>query len=183
MGISGLVGSSSRAVATVAPPCLAPLVVSALCRVRALSTCSAAPVAEDSPTSLHPAQKWAIDIMNKQKSLLMRVSPSDYRQAPKHIGSSMGEHLRHTLDHFSTLLEDRKTGTVNYDEKRQRGNIVEQDPVVALANLEKLKKTIKYVDRKLKVISCASNSASGTLTWSLLCLLLGLSLLRSLTKP
>lgn len=51
--------------------------------------------------------------------------------APSRLGSTLGAHFRHVLDHYLCLLEGLDSGLVHY-EGRQRDGLVETDRGVAL---------------------------------------------------
>lgn len=53
-------------------------------------------------------------------------------------GGTIGKHLRHTLDHFSALLDAGGGEAIDYDH-RVRGGSVETDPVEARRAIESLR--------------------------------------------
>ncbi|MFY0651373.1 MAG: DinB family protein [Cyclobacteriaceae bacterium] len=56
-------------------------------------------------------------------------------------GVTIGQHVRHALEFFDCLINAAPSGVVNYD-NRKRDLSLEQNPQLALAELEKIKKEI-----------------------------------------
>lgn len=56
---------------------------------------------------------------------------------PKSFGSSIGAHLRHVLDHYSSFLKGVDEGLVDYDD-RKRKTSVETDRVVAIKTIREI---------------------------------------------
>ncbi|MBI1191734.1 MAG: hypothetical protein GC205_00980 [Bacteroidetes bacterium] len=59
--------------------------------------------------------------------------------------SSAGQHTRHVIEFFQCLIEQRLTGTVNYD-KRVRNTLIEQHTGVALSAMQDIMDSIRSVD-------------------------------------
>lgn len=57
-------------------------------------------------------------------------------------GSSLGQHLRHTLEFFICLEQGFKDGVVNYD-KRAHDKMIEADKFIALSYIERIQQFIK----------------------------------------
>lgn len=81
--------------------------------------------------------------------LLHRLTADQFRASSSELeGASIGGHYRHIIEIFLCLLENYKTGTINYDQRR-RSQKMETDPAFALqkinyimANLERENKSI-----------------------------------------
>lgn len=73
-------------------------------------------------------QRTNLDILSQLKDLLIRISPEAY-SAPLPLlhGSSVGQHVRHTLEFYQCLLEQAPLGFVDYDARR-RDIRLENDP-------------------------------------------------------
>ncbi|MCG3138162.1 MAG: hypothetical protein HJJLKODD_02022 [Phycisphaerae bacterium] len=70
--------------------------------------------------------------------LVRLLSAEQYQQVPPGFDSgSIGQHVRHSLDHFSNLLDGLKQGLIDYDQ-RARGTAVESDRQTALELIEQL---------------------------------------------
>ena len=78
------------------------------------------------------------------------------------VSGSIGEHVRHCLDHVSALLAADPSRTLSYD-RRQRGTTVETDPGEALRQILQLKSALdawstRSLDEPLRVTSMMSAS-------------------------
>ncbi|MCW4152145.1 DinB family protein [Halomonas sp. 18H] len=92
-------------------------------------------------TFSHLAEE-ACDTLGQLMALLQKMSADQYGSAQT-IDSrqSVGKHVRHIIDHFDALLtgmSDAGEWVIDY-EHRQRDLAVEQDPKVAVQNLERLR--------------------------------------------
>jgi hypothetical protein len=67
------------------------------------------------------------------------LSPEAYRARPlPHASGSIGEHVRHCLDHVSALVSANGSSVLSYDQ-RDRGTAVETDPAQALRCIQLLR--------------------------------------------
>lgn len=78
-------------------------------------------------------------LLDDLADLLIRVSPQAYvaRPAPG-VSGSVGEQVRHTLDHVSALLTAEGGETLSYD-RRRRGTSVETDLRAAMEETLRLR--------------------------------------------
>jgi uncharacterized damage-inducible protein DinB len=89
-----------------------------------------------------------------------------------HVSGSIGEHLRHCLDHVAALLAADSSATLSYD-RRHRGTAVETDPAAALRQIVELKRalvvwTARALDEPIRVASMISPSGDIVTGWSTL---------------
>lgn len=88
-------------------------------------------------------------LLQQKKSVLTMIKPSDYVHKNERIyNSSIGSHIRHSLDHFQCLALIINISTkkvANYDE-RQRKTEVETNPLAALVVIEQLELSIRDWD-------------------------------------
>jgi len=79
-----------------------------------------------------------INILAQAKSYLHSITSEQYREviAPLFI-SSAGQHIRHILDHYVSIMDALCSGVVDYD-KRRRGAPVETDIDVALHQIAEI---------------------------------------------
>jgi uncharacterized damage-inducible protein DinB len=74
----------------------------------------------------------AADLLRQAELLLAEIQPSAYSTpVPAVFNASIGGHIRHCLDHFTSLLNGFDTGLIDYDH-RERDPRVERDPAFAL---------------------------------------------------
>lgn len=116
---------------------------------------------------------WALrHLLDQLESLLSDVSPDVYRaRFATAVSGSIGEHVRHCLDHVSALLAADPSSTLSYD-RRQRGTAVETAPAEALRQILQLKNALEMwparsLDEPLQVASMMS-SEEGVTGWSTL---------------
>jgi uncharacterized damage-inducible protein DinB len=70
--------------------------------------------------------------LRQDSDLLAALTPEQYRRSPSgHFKSSVGMHLRHSLDHFGAFFDGLLLRRIDY-ESRQRDTDIEQQPEVAL---------------------------------------------------
>jgi uncharacterized damage-inducible protein DinB len=117
---------------------------------------------------------WALwRLLDQLESLLSDVMPEVYcARFAADVSGSIGEHVRHCLDHVSALLAADPSRTLSYD-RRQRGTAVETDPVEALQQILQLKHALdawstRSLDEPLRVTSMISASDDAVTGWSTL---------------
>jgi uncharacterized damage-inducible protein DinB len=70
--------------------------------------------------------------------LLDRLPSSIYvRECPGVFNSTIGEHIRHNLDHYAAFIDGEREGEIDYD-ARKRQNMVETDPLAARQSMGEL---------------------------------------------
>jgi uncharacterized damage-inducible protein DinB len=115
-------------------------------------------------SSVPPA--WSLwELLDELSTVLMHVQPDRYatREFSRTSGS-VGEHIRHCLDHIAALVASEPHTTLSYD-LRQHGTAVESDPGAALREIMRLKASVarwpaQSLDQPIRVKSLLS--ASGT---------------------
>jgi uncharacterized damage-inducible protein DinB len=88
-----------------------------------------------------------VALLEQLRELLSRMPPSVYRACPApRVSGSIGEHVRHCLDHVDALASAGVMDDLSYDH-RQRGTRVEADPDAAVAQIE-------HLTREVHVLAC-----------------------------
>ena len=107
------------------------------------------------------------------EALLSELPAETYRArlAPP-VSASVGEHVRHCLDHVSALLAADPSAPLSYD-RRHRGTTVEIDPTEALRHIFQLKSgldawTTRSLDDPIRVTSMIAVSGETVTGWSTL---------------
>ena len=78
-------------------------------------------------------------ILSQLTSLIDQIEESDYSKPCPSLGnSSIGQHLRHTLEFFLCLESGCDSGIVNYD-KRAHDKLIESDKYIAASTIERIK--------------------------------------------
>ncbi|MEM7163665.1 MAG: DinB family protein [Bacteroidota bacterium] len=86
--------------------------------------------------------------------LLEGLSNEEYSKAVDVLnGSSIGQHVRHTLEFFKCLFDGLPFGEVNYD-KRNRDIFLENNTLQALALLNELNQVLIKIDTDRSIQLC-----------------------------
>src|SRR5262249_8571116 len=113
-----------------------------------------------------------IGLLDQLSGIVLEI-PSDVFCSPSdsHVSGTIGEHVRHSLDHIGALLQAGQANPFSYDH-RQRGTAVELDPSAALQQMLRLKAGLERwstrdLDEPIRVVStvAAGQAVSG---WSTL---------------
>lgn len=97
--------------------------------------------------------KACSNILTQLTDLLNQISENDFIKPIDSLGhSTIGQHIRHTLEFFTCLERGFKSGVINYD-KRAHDKLIESDKFIALATLTKINEFIESqpIDRSLKL--------------------------------
>lgn len=86
------------------------------------------------------------DILDQLGSMLTQIRDEDYSRGSVALsGSSIGQHLRHTLEFFVCLENGYEKGVINYD-KRSHDKTIETDKTVACVAIERIYTFLATVD-------------------------------------
>lgn len=86
-----------------------------------------------------PANTALARLLDDLASLLLQLQPSVYTAKPlPGVSGSVGEHVRHILDHVAAYATAREQAVLSYDH-RERGTAVEADMGSALRMIMRLK--------------------------------------------
>ncbi len=80
-------------------------------------------------------------------------------------GGTIGQHVRHSLDHFRAALAGAEGGCVEYD-RRERETAIERDPAAALAEIGRLRERLAGIggaEARSDVVIRVMVSADGTM--------------------
>lgn len=98
---------------------------------------------KDSDTSIIRA---AEDMLEQAESLLQFVSDSEFATPVEAAhGASIGAHLRHCLDHFTSFLAGTAESRINYDH-RERDLELEQNRTVALNRIREIRESVSRLN-------------------------------------
>jgi uncharacterized damage-inducible protein DinB len=85
-------------------------------------------------------------ILGQLSDLLQKLTPDEYgKPAVVLNNSTVGQHLRHTLEFFICLEQGASTGFVNYD-NRGHDKLIESDKFIATAVINRISEFIQRVD-------------------------------------
>lgn len=94
------------------------------------------------------------------KSLLLQLSNKQYRHHSQLLsGATIGEHVRHILEFYHSVMNAMDTKIVNYD-KRKRDLLLENDKEIAIQNIDLICSglNIAFEDESLILVGNFSNS-------------------------
>ena len=120
-----------------------------------------------------PPSRALRSLLDELDSLLSALATDVYcARLAADVSGSIGEHVRHCLDHVSALIAADPSGTLSYD-RRHRGTAVETDPAEALRRIAQLKValdswTARSLDEPVRVTSMISSSGDAVTGWSTL---------------
>ena len=83
------------------------------------------------------------DILGQLSNIVKNIQPEDFtKEVPTLNNSTIGQHIRHTLEFFTCLMNNHHSGYINYDE-RDHDKVIETDQLIAQAVIEDL---INFLD-------------------------------------
>ncbi|MFY0625376.1 MAG: hypothetical protein JXR07_03705 [Reichenbachiella sp.] len=101
-----------------------------------------------------PIKPAVENVLGQLQWLLENVSNDEYSQIIANLnGSSIGQHVRHTLEFFKCLFDGIESGIVNYDE-RPRDLFLENNTLEATSMIESLRGHLEKIpdDKSLSMI-------------------------------
>ena len=93
------------------------------------------------------------NILNQLSSLINQVNEQDFtKPATSLSNSTLGQHMRHTLEFFICFEQGFDKGLINYD-KRAHDKLIETDKFLAMAAIQRIQDFINknQEDRPLKL--------------------------------
>lgn len=88
----------------------------------------------------------AIRILDQLRDVVESIESSHFCLPSEALsGSTIGQHLRHTLEFFICFENGFKNGTLNYD-KRAHDKLIETDKYLALSTIESIKDFVNNID-------------------------------------
>ena len=77
--------------------------------------------------------------------LISTLDQAAYQATPGKTTGSVGEHVRHCLDHARALLSSAEADTLTYD-SRLRGSDVERSPLAAIGEIDRVSRQLPRLD-------------------------------------
>ncbi len=94
-----------------------------------------------------------LEILGQLTDVVQQMDEKDFCKPSETLSkSTVGQHLRHTIEFFICLEQGFDKGIVNYD-KRQHDKLIESDKFIAVAALERIKDFVikQSSDKALKL--------------------------------
>lgn len=90
-------------------------------------------------------------ILTQLTDLIYQLGDDDFSKPSEALSrSSIGQHLRHTLEFFICFEEGYRTGRINYD-KRAHDRLIETDRFVALNTIQRIDKFVQSLQLNLQL--------------------------------
>ena len=94
-----------------------------------------------------PVVQAAVATLKQCRDLISGLNDEVYASASTRIsGSSIGQHVRHNLDHFAAITADSAGGPIDYDH-RDRGVDIESDRQAAIEKIDTLVQEVAGLSR------------------------------------
>jgi uncharacterized damage-inducible protein DinB len=116
---------------------------------------------------------WALrERLQELMRLVLTLPAEAYCARPSHRSGSIGEHVRHMLDHVSSLIAAHPAAVLSYDH-RSRGTAVETDPGMAVREMMRLDAALdrwneRTLDEPVAVSAMTSTDGGSVTGWSTL---------------
>ena len=94
-----------------------------------------------------------LNILSQLENTVGQIQPEDFHKpSPALSQSTIGQHLRHTLEFFLCLEKGFESGVVNYD-KRSHDKLIESDKFIALSAIGHIRRFVSTIkeDKELKL--------------------------------
>ena len=87
----------------------------------------------------------ATSILNQLADLVKQLHEADFKKPTETLnGSTIGQHIRHTVEFFLCFESGYKDGVINYD-KRGHDKLIETDRTLALAAIDEVTRFIERI--------------------------------------
>jgi hypothetical protein len=99
------------------------------------------------------ALEACLQILNQLSNLVHQIDENDYIKPSDALSrSTVGQHLRHTVEFFLCFKNGYESGVVNYD-KRAHDRLIESDKFIALGTIERISEFVSLLrtERRLKL--------------------------------
>ncbi len=88
----------------------------------------------------------AIKLLSQLSQVTGQLTETQFRAPiPTLSGSSIGQHVRHTLEFFICLMDAKNEGIINYD-NRKHDKFIEQEPKLALSIIDSI---VDFVNKEI----------------------------------
>ncbi len=85
-----------------------------------------------------PIQQSAQELLSQLGAVISQMRDEDFRRPiPTLSGSSVGQHIRHTIEFFLCLMDGANKGELNYDD-RKHDKFIEEDRKLAMSVIESI---------------------------------------------
>ena len=101
----------------------------------------------------------AQDVLLQGLNLLFEINDSGFaRIAKAPFNASIGQHYRHVLEHFQSVIRGAHAGHVNYDERQRNRRMETEVSYASIATCDVLRALKRYTDESLAQCCKVTNS-------------------------
>ena len=94
----------------------------------------------------------ALKILDQLTQLVNQIRVSDFAAPSESLSkSTIGQHIRHTLEFFICFEKGFENGVINYD-KRAHDALIESDKFIAHAAIERVKQFVADINEDQKIL-------------------------------
>lgn len=86
----------------------------------------------------------SLAVLNQAFILIQQLPEGDYSTPIAPLNSSIGQHIRHVLDHYQHLQQWEPNHPLDYDQ-RKRGTDIETNPAAALKQISSLQEWLNHL--------------------------------------
>ena len=101
------------------------------------------------------------EVFTELGDVLRQIGAEQYGRRSNHLNSSIGQHVRHTIEFFQALMAGYEAGFVNYD-KRKRDLLIETDKSVAIRALNEIEVLMDRPNKKI-VLEAVFGAQNGSI--------------------
>ena len=87
-------------------------------------------------------------VFNELEDVLQQIDTDRYSMLSTQLNSSIGQHVRHTIELFQALMNGYEPGVVNYD-KRKRDMVIETDKNAAINAMQDIAVRMEQPNKKI----------------------------------
>lgn len=103
-----------------------------------------------------------LEILRQLSAVTMNITPEDFTRSSRVLGgSTVGQHLRHTLEFFLCFEQGYNGGVINYD-KRAHDKRIETDKERAIEKLSEIETFIRGLDANKSLLLEVAYTADST---------------------
>ena len=103
-------------------------------------------------------QRSAEDLLDQLGSVIDQLQDQDFsREIPTLSGSSIGQHIRHTIEFFLCVIDGINSGVINYD-KRKHDKFIQEDRKLALSVIHSIKEFLAKSEGDRPLVLCTNYS-------------------------
>ncbi len=96
--------------------------------------------------------------LNELNALVQQLSDSEYSETCPELNASIGEHTRHIVEMFQSLLSSYDVGIVNYD-NRPRNILVQNHTNYAVLAIEAIQQNLDQPGKEMELQQVINGSA------------------------